>query len=253
MSVGPSFANNSYMSSANPTSQANAFMNQQQQQALMMGTSAAATLGMNMAPNMMSVPPYMAMAMQNNQVAMNMMQNPGMFNPAAVGMYPNASNGFPTMNNSQLPVDPFNAGMGTYPAQPGFQQPVFNTGVVSQGFDQFANSQSQMMNQMNGFPGMQDQQQMMMNAYAYGMGVMPQQQQQYLQQPTSTGGFPAAQPSLPQQQQRTQLRQQETQQQAQQSIDQQQTSGLPDSDQVLFDPNMNLFDEFPEDAFLQMQ
>lgn len=250
MSIGPSFANNSYMSSANPTSQANAFMNQQQQ-ALMMGTSAAATLGMNMAPNMMGVPPYMALAMQNNQVAMNMMQSPGMFNPAAVGMYPNASNGFPSMNNSQLPVDPFNAGMGTYPAQPGFQQPVFNTGVVPTGFDQFANSQSQMMNQMNGFPGMQDQQQMMMNAYAYGMSVMPQQQQQYMQ-PSATGVYPAAQSSLPQQQQqqqRTQQRQQETQQ----ANDQQQTSGLPDSDQVLFDPNMNLFDEFPEDAFLQMQ
>lgn len=247
MSAGPSFANNSYMSSANPTSQSNAFMNQQQQ-ALMMGASAGATIGMNMASNMMGVPPYMAMAMQNNQVAMNMMQNPGMFNPPAVGMYPNASNGFPAMTNSQLPVDPFNAGMGTFPVQPGFQQPVFNTGVAPQGFDQFVNPQSQMMSQMNGFPGMQEQQQMMMSAYAYGMGVMPQQQQQYMQ-PTSTGVFPSAQPSLPQQQQRTQ----QQQQQAQQPIDQQQASGVPDSDQVIFDPNMNLFDEFPEDAFLQMQ
>lgn len=220
MSGTQSFATNSYMNTGDPA--AMAFMNQQNYM---------------MNPMTMMNPQYMAMQMQmQNQMPMNMATGGGMYNPSAM------FNGYGGMGSNQLPADPFNTSFNQQQAFP--SQPQFNP--VTGGFDTMAGMQSAaMMNQMSTFPMMPDQ--MMMNAFPFGMS-MPQQQQQ-VQNPSlqfQNSGTSAAQTFAMPQQQPQQLQQQPQQQQQPDP----QTSAFPESS--LFDDAMasNLFDDFSEDAFL---
>ncbi|KAF1335356.1 Sodium hydrogen exchanger 3, partial [Globisporangium splendens] len=223
MSDAQSFAANAYMNSPNPATNAAAnamFINQQQN--YMMNPGA-----MNMA---MMNPQYLAMQMQmQNQLPMNMGAPANMYNPAMF-------NNYVGMGTNQLPADPFNASFNqpVFPAQGAFNP-------VTGGFDAMAGMQATpMMNGMNAFQMMPDP--MMMNSFPYGMNMVPQQQQvqpqqqfqnQQQQQPTTTQAFP---PVAPQQQQQ---------------LDQQANAF---TDTSIFDDAAasNLFDGFPEDAFLQM-
>lgn len=214
MSDAQTFATNSYMNTATNPAAAAAFMNQQQH--YMMNPAA-----MNMA---MMNPQYLAMQMQmQNQLPMNMATTATMYNPTMF-------NNYMGMGTNQLPADPFNTS---------FNQPVFPTQAqfnpVAGGFDGMAGMQpAQMMNQMNAFPMMSDQ--MMMNAFPYGGMSIPQQQQLQQQQlqpqqfqnpPTPAQAFP---PQL------------------------QDSQANAFTESSLFDDAAasNLFDGFPEDAFLQM-
>jgi hypothetical protein len=225
MSDVQSFAANAYMNSANPATNAAAnamFMNQQQN--YMMNPGA-----MNMA---MMNPQYLAMPMQmQNQLPMNMGAPANMYNPAMF-------NNYVGMGTNRLPADPFNAS---------FNHPVFPTqsafNPVATGFDAMTGMQTApMMNGMNAFQMMPDP--MMMNSFPYGMNMVPQQQQPQQQ-------------VQPQQQFQNQQQQQPTTAQAfipaapQQQLDQQENAF---TDTSIFDDTgaSNLFDGFPEDAFLQM-
>ncbi|GAB9466930.1 Sodium hydrogen exchanger 3 [Globisporangium polare] len=232
------FANNSYMNPSDPA--AMAFMNQQN---YMMNPMA-----------MMNPQQYMAMQMQmQGQMPMNMATGSGgMYNPSA--MFNGYGGG---MGSNQLPADPFNTPFNQQQQQAFPGQPQFNP--VTGGFDTMGVMQSAaMMNPMSTFPMMPEQ--MMMNAFPFGMSMPQQQQQQQQLQNTSmqfqNPGASAAQafamPPQPQQQLQQQQPQQLQQQQPQQ-IQQQadpQTSAFPESS--LFDDaiNSNLFDGFEEDAFL---
>lgn len=224
------FANNSYMNPSDPA--AMAFMNQQN---YMMNPMA-----------MMNPQQYMAMQMQmQGQMPMNMATGSGgMYNPSA--MFNGYGGG---MGSNQLPADPFNTPFNQQQQQAFPGQPQFNP--VTGGFDTMGVMQSAaMMNPMSTFPMMPEQ--MMMNAFPFGMSMPQQQQQQQQLQNTSmqfqNPGASAAQafamPPQPQQQ----LQQQQPQQIQQQADPQ--TSAFPESS--LFDDaiNSNLFDGFEEDAFL---
>lgn len=228
MSGAQSFATNSYMNTGDPS--AMAFMNQQN---YMMNSVA------------MMNPQYLAMQMQmQSQMPMNMtagVSGGGMYNPST--MFNSYGGG---MGSNQLPADPFNT---SFNQQQAFtSQPQFNP--VTGGFETMAGMQSAaMMNHMSTFPMMPEQ--MMMNAFPFGMS-MPQQQQrqqQQLQQHQQNTSMQFQNPGTSTTQPQFTTPQQQQPQQQQQQPDPQ-ISDFPETS--LFDDaiNSNLFDGFPEDAFL---
>lgn len=234
---------------ADPT--AAAFMNQQQQNYMM-------NSAMNMA--MMS-PQYLAMQMQ--MPPMGMYSSPAMFNS-----YGSAS---AMGSNHQLPADPFNTS---------FNQPAFVGGPAAfSGYDAMSGmATANMMHPMSAFPMMPDQQ-LMMSAFPYGMPMAQAQSTSAMAFPdpsassgSSSGSAPsqafATLPSQPQQQSVAQLPNQTSGAAASTTAAATTTTtsatgatapAAPGTDAFadsssLFDDAMasNLFDGFPDDAFLQM-